>query len=124
MRQIIIVGIIIGLVLLCVLPQLHSSVQYVAGRLYVRSRGICAELYTKEFDPVDGMSVIWNGGRVTTKADMSGVELGDMVDIYTVEGEHLVLECVGISRGWDWYKPLNGDVIVIHGRWMYRMTRL
>lgn len=124
MRQIIIVGIIIGLVLLCVLPQLYPPVQYVAGRLYVRSRGICAELYTKEIDPIDGMSVLWNGGRVTTKADLSGVELGDMVDIYTVEGEHLVLECVGFLPWYGWLMDADGGILIRDGWRVYRCIRL
>lgn len=124
MKQIIIAIIIIIMAGLCVLPLCRPQVQYVAGRIYIRSRGITAEVYTTEPDPIDGMSSLWHGGRVTTKTDLSGVKLGDMAEVYTVEGEHLVLECIGISRGWAWYDPLHGDIVITHGKWEYRFTRL
>ena len=124
MKQIIIAIIIIIMALLCVLPLCRPQVQYVAGRIYIRSRGITAELYTTEPDPIDGMSSLWNGGRVTTKTDLSDVNLCDMAEVSTVEGEHLVLECIGISCGWGWNEPLHGDIVIIHGRWRYRFTRL
>lgn len=98
--------------------------KYVAGRLYIRERGISAEVYTRQEEPLDGMSSLWNGGKVTTKADMSAVQEGDMAELYTVEGEHLVLECVDIRKSWAWRIEPQGDVIVINGRWMYRLTRL
>lgn len=97
--------------------------QYVAGRIHIRARGITAEIYTRAADPIDGMSALWNGGKVTTHADLSAVQVGDMAELYTVEGEHLVLECIEIrknSRGME----TNGDVLVVNGRWVYRLTRL
>ena len=97
---------------------------YVAGRLYIRQRGISAEIYTRQEDPMDGMSSLWNGGEVITRESLSTVQLGDMAEIYTVEGEHLVLECVDIRKGWAWRVEPQGDVIIINGRWMYRLTRL
>lgn len=96
----------------------------VAGRLYIRQRGISAEIYTRQEDPMDGMSSLWNGGEVITRENLSTVQLGDMAEIYTVEGEHLVLECVDIRKGWAWRVKPQGDVIIINGRWMYRLTRL
>lgn len=98
--------------------------QYVAGRMYIRTRGISAEIYTHQAEPIDGMSSLWHGGKVTTNADLSSVQLGDMADIYTVEGEHLVLECVGIRKGLALLMEPQGDVLVINGRWIYRFTRL
>lgn len=97
---------------------------YVAGHLCIRERGISAEVYTRQEEPLDGMSSLWNGGAVITREDLSTVQLGDMAEIYTVEGEHLVLECVDIRKGWAWRVKPQGDVIVINGRWMYRLTRL
>ena len=99
--------------------------QYVVGRLYIRSRGISAQVYTREEEPIDGMSTLWNGGKVTTDADLSQVQVGDMAELYTVEGEHLVLECIDIRKGWGWWleKP-QGDVIVIDGWLVCRLTRL
>lgn len=125
MKKIIIVAIIIGVALLVVLPQLHPPhEQYVAGRIRIPVRGISAEVYIRQPEPMDGMSSLWNGGKVTTKADLSNVQVGDMADIYTVEGEHLVLECISIRKGLGWLVQPEGDVVVINGRWLYRFTRL
>lgn len=114
---------IILLLPMIVLPMLPRQ-QYVAGRMYIRDRGIAASLYTKEEDVLDGMSVLWGGGKVTTDADLSGVQVGDMAHLYTVEGEHLVLECVRIRKGLGWFDKPQGDVIVINQKWVYRFTRL
>jgi hypothetical protein len=112
------------LAVLIVLPLLSPRAQYVAGRMYIRERGIAASLYTKEEDVLDGMSVLWGGGKVTTDADLSEVQVGDMAHLYTVEGEHLVLECVRIRKGLGWFDKPQGDVIVINQKWVYRFTRL
>ena len=114
---------IILLLPMIVLPLLPRQ-QYVAGRMYIRERGIAASLYTKEEDVLDGMSVLWGGGKVTTDADLSQVQVGDMAHLYTVEGEHLVLECVRIRKGLGWFEKPQGDVIVINQKWVYRFTRL
>lgn len=98
--------------------------KYVAGHLYIRARGISAEVYTSEAEPMDGMSSLWNGGKVTVKADLSAVQLGDMADIYTVEGEHLVLECIEIRKGLWWLRKPRGDVLVVNNKYVYRFTRL
>ena len=116
--------ILIILLPLIVLPLLSPRQQYVAGRMYIRERGIAASLYTKEEDVLDGMSVLWGGGKVTTDADLSGVQVGDMAHLYTVEGEHLVLECVKIRKGLGWFDKPQGDVIIINQKWVYRFTRL
>lgn len=96
----------------------------VAGRIRIPERGIYAEVYTTDHGPDCGCcGALWNGGTVTVTADLSSVQVGDMAEIYTVEGEHLVLECIEIrknSRGME----TNGDVLVINGRWVYRLTRL
>ena len=97
---------------------------YAAGHLHIRQRGISAEIYTRQAELLDGMSSLWNGGEVITRESLSTVQLGDMAEIYTVEGEHLVLECVDIRKGWAWRVKPQGDVIIINGRWMYRLTRL
>lgn len=124
MKKIIIVAIIIGVALLVVLPQLHPHEQYVAGRIRIPVRGISAEVYIRQPEPIDGMSSLWNGGKVTTKADLSNVQVGDMADIYTVEGEHLVLECISIRKGLGWLVKPEGDVLVINGGLVFRFTRL
>lgn len=98
--------------------------QHVAGRMYIRTRGISAEIYTREAEPIDGMSSLWNGGKVTTNADLSTVQLGDMAEIYTVEGEHLVLECIDIRKGLALLMEPKGDVLVVNDRYVYRFIRL
>lgn len=115
---------IILLLTMIVLPLLSPREQYVAGRMYIRERGIAASLYTKEEDVLDGMSVLWGGGKVTTDADLSEVHVGDMAHLYTVEGEHLVLECVKIRKGWVLFEKPQGDVLVVNNRYVYRFTRL
>ena len=123
-RYIFVTTLIILLLPMIVLPLLSPRAQYVAGRMYIRERGIAASLYTKEKDVPDGMSVLWGGGKVTTDADLSQVQVGDMAHLYTVEGEHLVLECVRIRKGLGWFEKPQGDVIVINQKWVYRFTRL
>lgn len=115
---------IILLLLMIVLPLLSPRAQYVAGRIRIPARGISAEVYTYQQEPLDGMSSLWNGGKVTTKQDLSSVQVGDMAHLYTMEGEHLVLECVDIRKGWGLFAKPQGDVIIINQKWVYRFTRL
>ena len=115
---------IILLLPMIVLPLLSPRAQYVAGRIRIPARGISAEVYTYQQEPLDGMSSLWNGGKVTTKQDLSSVQVGDMAHLYTMEGEHLVLECVDIRKGWGLFAKPQWDVIIINQKWVYRFTRL
>ena len=116
---------IILLLPLIVLPILSAPHElHAAGSIRIPARGIEASVYTSEAEPIDGMSVLWGGGKVTTDADLSQVQVGDMAHLYTVEGEHLVLECVRIRKGLGWFEKPQGDVIVINQKWVYRFTRL
>lgn len=123
-RYIIVTVLIILLVLWIGVALLSSREQYVAGRIYIRERAISAEIYTREQEPIDGMSTLWQGGTVTTDADLSNVQVGDFAHIYTTEGEHLVLECIDIRQGFALLMEPQGDVLVVNGRWVYRFTRL
>ncbi len=96
----------------------------IAGRIRIPVRRISAEIYTRGAEPIDGMSSLWHGGKVTVKEDLSSVQLYDMAEIYTVEGEHLVLECVSITGVPAWLQKTDGDVLVVNGRWVYRFIRL
>lgn len=116
--------ILIILLPMIVLPLLSPRAQYVAGRIRIPARGISAEVYTYQQEPLDGMSSLWNGGKVTTKQGLSSVQVGDMAHLYTMEGEHLVLECVDIRKGWGLFAKPQGDVIIINQKWVYRFTRL
>lgn len=110
---------------LIVLPLLPARERHVWGHIRIPARGIYAEVYTTDHGPDCGCTPsLWNGGKVTTKADLSSVQLGDMADIYTVEGEHLVLECISITGVPSWLQKTDGDVLVVNGRLVYRLTRL
>lgn len=121
-KKVVVAIIVIAFVLLALWH--HPSEQYVAGRIRIPARGISAEVYTHEEDPIDGMSSLWQGGTVTTDADLSGVQVGDFAHIYTTEGEHLVLECIRIRTGFPWFIRPGGDVVVINDRIICRLTRL
>ena len=119
-----IIILLLFLVAMIVLPLLPTRQQYVEGHIRIPARGIEASVYTREAEPIDGMSSLWQGGKVTVKADLSAVQLGDMAEIYTVEGEHLVLECIDIRKGLALLMKPQGDVLVVNGRWVYRFVRL
>lgn len=99
-------------------------VQYVCGRIRIPALDISAEIYTNEPGEDCCIPSLWNGGKVTCKADLSGVEVGDMADIITFDGGHLVMECVQIRKGLAWFMKPQGDVLVINDRYVYRFTRL
>lgn len=121
------VAIIAGLVLLIGIKvyTIRSFSQYVCGRIRIPACDISAEIYTTEPGTDDGcIPALWNGGKVTCKADLSGVEVGDMADIITFDGGHLVVECVSITVVPAWLQKTGGDVLVINDRYVYRFTRL
>lgn len=114
---------IILLLPLIVLPILSAPHElHAAGSIRIPARGIEASIYTSEAEPIDGMSSLWQGGTVTTDADLSNVQVGDFAHIYTTEGEHLVLECVSIMgclvigrtmiTSWGRVVRANGDVLL------------
>lgn len=71
--------------------------QYVWGRIRIPARGIYAEVYTTERGD-NCIPTLWNGGKVTVKADLSTVQLYDMAELTGLDGEHYVLECVEIMN--------------------------
>lgn len=97
--------------------------QYVWGRIRIPARGIYAEVYTTEHGD-DCIPTLWNGGKVTVKADLSSVQLYDTAELIGLDGEHYVLECVSITGVPSWLQQAHGDVLVVNGRWVYRFTRL
>ena len=123
MKWLIIVGIIIGVAVLIVVPNIQAHEQYVYGTIRIPARGIYAEVYTTEHGD-DCIPTLWNGGKVTVKADLSEVQLYDMAELIGLEGEHYVLECVSITGVPSWLQKTDGDVLVVNGRWVYRFTRL
>ena len=118
-----IIILLLFLTAMIVLPILSAPrEQYVCGSIRIPARGVEASVYTSEAEPIDGMSSLWQGGTVTTDADLSRVQVGDFAHIYTTEGEHLVLECVSIMgclvigqtmiTSWGRVVRANGDVLL------------
>lgn len=117
------------LLVLCVVgvfsipPPTHEGHLY--GSLSIPARGIIVEVYTTDHAPDCGCTpTLWNGGKVTADADLSAVEIGDMADMRSLDGEHYVLECIDIRQGLALLMEPQGDVLVVNGRWVYRFVRL
>ncbi len=110
-----------GIVLYAVvLPQ----EQYVYGTISIRSRGIYAQVFTREEAPACGCcGALYGGGKVTVKEDLSEVQVGDFAEITSLEGERLVLECIDIRAGVGWLAQAKGDVLVINDRLIFRFTK-
>lgn len=125
MRKIIIIIPIVLIVVLCALLFFPSYEGYVYGRIRVPAADIYAEVFTVSNGPNCGcVSSLWNGGKAIAKADLTGLMIGDMVDLRSLEGEHLVLECIGISRLPMQLLRANGDVLIDDGNLVYRFIRL
>lgn len=119
-KLIILLLLLVALVVVSFLSAPHEL--HAAGSIRIPARGIEASVYTREAEPIDGVSSLWQGGTVTTDADLSNVQVGDYAHIYTTEGEHLVLECVNIMgclvigqtmiTSWGRVVHANGDVLL------------
>ena len=80
-----------------VLPLFGADDLSVYGRIRIPSAGVRAEVfYTPCGDGCGCCGALWNGGVVSVEADMSTVHIYDMADLRSLDGEHLVLECVAI----------------------------
>ena len=123
-------------IIMSVLANLEAIMpeQYACGKIRIPAKDISAEMYTaEEGQECCDIPVLWNGGKVTVKSDLSSVEVGDMADIITFDGGHYVLECAGIIPcirvgrwliGWQGMVNAQGDVLVASGNTAYRFIRL
>ena len=120
-----VLGLLILVVIMCVLANIDVIVPqyYVWGRIRIPAHGIYAEVYTAERGD-DCIPTLWNGGKVTVKADLSEVQLYDTAELIGLDGEHYVLECVSITGVPSWLQKVDGDVLVINGWLVYRFIRL
>lgn len=94
----------------------------VAGRIRIPAADISAEVMTASHGSDCGCcGVLWQGGVAYTTADLSGVQVDDKAEIYTVDGGHFVLEFVGMTHclkignvliGWNGITRANGDVLL------------
>lgn len=112
---------LLTMIFLCtVLPQ----EQYVYGHIRIRSRGIYAQVFTREEAPTCGCcGALYGGGKVTVKEDLSAVQVGDFAEITSLDGERLLLECIDIRAGVGWLAQAGGDVLVINDRLIFRFTK-
>lgn len=99
--------------------------QYVYGHIRIQERGIYAQVCTAEEAPDCGCcDALYGGGKVTVKADLSAVQVGDMAELTSLAGDRMVLECIDIRHGLSWGMKTEGDVLVINDRLIFRFTRL
>ena len=94
------------------------------GTIRIQDAGIYAEIsITGHARDCGCCPSLWNGGIVTTTADLSTVQVGYWADIRTQDGGHYVMECVEIRAGLLWLMDPDGDIIVVSGRTGYRLMR-
>lgn len=97
---------------------------------YMRVGSIRAEIMAEDAQDCDCCPALWNGGIVTTTADLSGVKKYDMADIITLDGGHYVMECIAISHAVKGFIKADGDVVICVKTGIpflmrvYRFTRL
>lgn len=116
-------------ILLDAQPSLHLT-----GHILIPAADIRAEVMTASHGPACGCcGVLWQGGIVTTTADLSTVQLYDTACLITVDGDSMALECVEITPclrvgrwliGWQGVIRPEGDVLVVSGSRVYRLIRL
>ena len=97
---------------------------------YIKVAGIRAEIMMDDAQSCGCCPELWNGGIVTTTADLSSVRKYDMADIITLVGGFYVMECCSISRAFKWFIKADGDVVICVKTGIpflmrvYRFTRL
>ena len=134
MKHWVFVTILLALMLqLIVLPILPPD-PHVAGDILIPAADIRAEVMTASHGPACGCcGMLWQGGIVTTTADLSTVQLYDLACLITGDGDSMALECVEIIsclRVGRWLIGLQGvilpegDVLVVSGSRVYRFARL
>lgn len=125
---------------LIALPLLDAGDLSMYGHIRITSADVPAEVYCMTHAEDCGCcGALWNGGLAFVKADMSAVHIYDMADLRSLDGEHLVLECVEIVDcirvgrclvSWQGIVRPGGDVLLCTdaNRWPFvrvlRLTRL
>lgn len=129
MKHIIVLIILVALALPLFLPVTGD----VVGRIRIPSADLSAELYGTHVADCGCCPALWNGGIVSTLADLSPVEVGDMAKVTTLDGGRYVLECAEIVPcirwgrwllGWRGVIRANGDVLIVSGGKVYRWIML
>ena len=121
------------IILLCALTLLLPSDAEVTGKLKIPARDIRTVIMTAHVEGCGCCPSLWNGGIAHALADLSTVQLYDTADLTTIDGCHLVLECVEIIPAlhigrWlvSWKGIINagGDVVVFSAGKAYRFIIL
>ncbi len=118
---------------LLMLPILDRDM-HVAGHIRIPAADISAEVMTASHGSDCGCcGMLWQGGIVTTTADLSTVQLYDTACLITVDEDSMALECVEITPclrlgstliGWRGVILPEGDVLVVSRGRAYRFIRL
>lgn len=128
----------VTLLILLMLPLLMLPIldrdMHLAGHILIPAADIRAEVMTASHGSDCGCcGMLWQGGIVTTTADLSAVQLYDTACLITVDGDSMALECVEITPclrvgrwliGWRGVILPEGDVLVVSGGRVYRWARL
>ena len=123
-----------------VLPLFDTADGPACGSIRIPAAGLTANVYYIHQPQTCGCcGMLWNGGQVDIKEDVSAVRIYDVADMTTIDGTHHVLECVEIVScirvgrwliGWSGVLRTNGDVLLCTSanRWPFvrvlRLTRL
>lgn len=129
MKHIIVLIILVALAL----PLFAPGGREVVGRIRITSADLSAELYGTPVADCGCCPILWNGGIVSTLADLSPVQVGDMAKVTTLDGGRYVLECAEIVPcirfgcylvGWRGVVSADGDIIVFSAGRAYRFIWL
>lgn len=122
------------LILLLAFAMTATDTAHSVGRIRIPEADIDTEIYIEGHEQNCGCCPsLWNGGIVTTTANLASVQIGYWADIVTIDGGHYVCECVEIIPcvrvrcwliGWWGVVKADGDIVVFAGGKAYRLVRL
>lgn len=118
---------------ICALAYFLPRDAEVSGKLRIPVRDIRTPVMTAHGAGCDCCPSLWNGGIAHALDDLSPVQVGDTADLTTLDGGHLVMECVEIIPAlhvdrwlvsWQGVIQANGDVIIFSAGKAYRFIVL
>lgn len=134
MKRWVFVTLLLTLMLPLILLPILDRDMHVAGHILIPAADIRAEVMKASHGSDCGCcGMLWQGGVVTTTADLTAVQLYDTACLITVDEDSIALECVEITPclrfgstliGWRGVLRPEGDVLVVCGGRVYRFIRL
>ena len=118
---------------ICALAYILPRDAEVSGRLKIPAHDIRTPVMTAHGAGCDCCPSLWNGGIAHALDDLSPVQVGDTADLTTLDGGHLVMECVEIIPAlhvdrwlvsWQGIIQANGDVVIFSAGKAYRFIVL